>query len=393
MISRILMPKIQSTAKTMPVIGILGPRQSGKTTLAKAAFPNHKYFSLEDPQIFKFLTEDARRFFETHENDHGIIFDEAQRYPELFSYIQVISDEKKHNGYFVLTGSQNFLLLEKITQSLAGRIALFTLLPLSVEELKHANIVPKKIDDLLFQGCYPRIYQEKLKPQEWAADYITTYLERDVRLIKNVENLALFHKFLRLCAGRTGQLVNLTSLSNECGVSLNTIKTWLSLLEISYIIFMLQPHHENFNKRLVKTPKMYFYDTGLVCALVEIDSPQHLAVHSLRGELFETFILSEIMKRYANTKRPPRLYFWRDKAGLEIDGLIDRAGERFPLEIKSGHTIGDGFFSNLLAWDKIAYGLPKDNSIIYAGDDDQSRSNGSVFSWRHLNKFFEKIEL
>lgn len=393
MIPRLLMPKIQETAKSMPVIGILGPRQSGKTTLSQAAFPNHVYVSLEDPKTFRFLTEDPENFFRVHSNDHGIIFDEAQRYPELFSYIQVISDAKKHNGYFVLTGSQNFLLLEKITQSLAGRIALFTLLPLSTEELTLGKLLPHDIDDLLFKGSYPRVYQQGVVPREWAADYITTYLERDVRSIRNIENLTLFSKFIGLCAGRIGQLVDLTSLSNDCGVSVTTVKSWLSLLETSYIIFTLQPHYKNFSKRLVKTPKLYFYDTGLACALLEIDSPKHLATHYLRGGIFESFVLSEIMKKFYNQKRNPSLYFWRDKLGLELDGLIDRGGDLFPLEIKAGHTIGDNFFTNLLAWNKISNTLPEINSIIYAGDDSQPRSKGYIYSWRNLEGFFTKIGL
>lgn len=375
----------------MPVVGILGPRQSGKTTLSRAAFPHHLYVSLEDPKVFKFLTEDPEGFFRVHHNEHGIIFDEAQRYPELFSYIQIISDERKQNGYFVLTGSQNFLLLEKITQSLAGRIALFTLLPLSVDELASAGLVPSDIDDLLFKGCYPRVYQAGMLPQEWSADYITTYLERDVRLVRNVENLALFHKFLGLCAGRIGQLIDLTSLSNDCGVSVSTVKSWLSLLETSYIIFMVQPHSQNFSKRLIKSPKLYFYDTGLVCSLLGIDSSKHLATHYLRGGIFESFALSEVMKRFYNQKKPPTLYFWRDKTGLELDGLIDKGGELFPIEIKAGHTISENYFTNLLLWNKISNTLPEHNSVIYAGDDDQPRSKGVVYSWRNLDSFFKKI--
>ena len=262
MIPRTLSTKIIELSQKLPVIALLGPRQSGKTTLAKAIFPNHTYVSLEDFDILRSALNEPRVFLNSFPNEHGIIIDEAQNAPELFSYIQRIVDEKKVYGYFILTGSQNFLLNEMITQTLAGRIALFTLLPLSQSELQLSNYLASDSNGAMFLGSYPRIFDENISPIDWYPAYIRTYLERDVRLMKNVGDLSTFQHFLKLCAARIGQLVNLTSLSNDCGITANTAKAWLSILEASYIVFQLQPHHANFSKRLIKSSKIYFYDNG-----------------------------------------------------------------------------------------------------------------------------------
>lgn len=394
MIKRLLAHKILDVSKKMPIVGILGPRQSGKTTLAKEIFNQHTYLTLEDPKTREFAENDPREFFRAYKNPYGLILDEVQNVPHLFSYLQVISDEEKHNGYFVLTGSQNYLLLENITQSLAGRIALFNLFPFSTTELANANLLPSTLTELMFKGSYPRIYDQNLSPLEWYPGYITTYLERDIRQIRNITNMKLFQDFLGLCAGRTGQLLNITELSNDCGIGHTTAESWLSLLETSYILFRLQPYHTNFNKRIVKTPKLYFYDTGLACSLLSIQSSQQLTTHYMRGALFESFVISEIMKQYYNSGNiRPHVYFWRDKSGHEIDCLIDKAGMLFPIEIKSGHTLNTDFFDGLMNWNNISGTSPENNSLIYGGDEAQTRSKGSVFGWRHLDAFFKKVKI
>ncbi len=364
-----------------PVIGIFGPRQSGKTTLAKEIFKKYKYVSLEDLDVQELAKEDPRRFLEKFDNEKGVILDEVQNTPELFSYLQGVVDSKKRPGFFVLTGSQNFLLNQQISQSLAGRIAIFTLLPFSIQEL---NIKSEELRNLMFNGFYPRIYSENLNPKTFYKNYIRTYLERDVRLIKNVTNLGLFQTFLKLCAGRTGQLLNYNSLSDDVGVSVNTIKGWISLLEQSYIVFLLRPHYKNFGKRLIKTPKLFFYDTGVACSLLEIENPDSLYTHYLRGNLFENFVISEITKQHYNKDVDPNLHFWRNQSGNEIDCIIEKGQNLTALEIKSGKTINSSFFDGLKYWQTLSKTSPKDSFLIYAGDENQKRSIANVVSWRDL---------
>ena len=384
MIPRILAPIIQARAQNTPVVAILGPRQSGKTTLSRSIFPNHLYVTLEKPNIKEFALADPEGFLNFYKNDHGLILDEIQNAPDLFSYIQGIVDENPIPGYFVLTGSQNFLLSEMISQTLAGRIALFTLLPLTQDELQASNYLAPNAITAIFKGSYPRIYDENVAPNEWLSDYIQTYVERDVRLMKNVGDLGIFQQFLKLCAGRIGQLVNLESLSNDCGISVPTVKSWLSILEASYIIFQLKPHHANFSKRLIKSPKIYFYDTGLACALLDIDSPEQLSNHYLRGGLFECYVISEIMKVYYNVGRRPHCYFWRDKTGNEVDCILEKGIALTPIEIKAGQTINSDFFKSLLYWNNLSNTLAKDNIVIYGGAESQDRSNGHVFGWNNF---------
>lgn len=269
MISRLLQKKLEALAQKLPVVAILGPRQSGKTTLSRMVFGNYAYVSLENLDSRTFAQEDPRSFLDTYAKE-GVIFDEIQHVPLLLSYIQTWVDEWQKPGQFILTGSQNFLINEAITQTLAGRIAILNLLPLSVDELAAANLLPAQSEECMFLGGYPRIYAKEIAPEDWYPNYIQTYIERDVRQVKNVHDLAVFQRFLKLCAGRIGQLINFSSLANDCDVSLSTVKSWLSLLEQSFIIFLLRPHHANFSKRLVKTPKLYFVDTGLACTLLEI---------------------------------------------------------------------------------------------------------------------------
>lgn len=344
-IERNITPKIISLAKKFPVVTITGPRQSGKTTLIKNVFPGKEYFTLEDPDTRTLIMSDPRGFLELHKK--GVVIDEAQLYPELFSYIQSHVDKHNLAGQVILSGSQNFLLLEKISQSLAGRTAVVNLLPFSIEELKDTRFFEKDVNGFILKGMYPRLYDKKIEPADFYQSYLHTYVERDVRQIKNITNLSLFIKFLKLCAGRTGQLINLNSLGVECGVSENTIRSWLSVLEASFIIYFLQPYHKNFNKRLVKTPKLYFWDTGLICSLLGITDKKQLSTHYMRGELFENFVMNDIHKYFYNRGHQPSCYFWRDKTGHEVDLMVESKGDTAAVEIKSGKTFHVDFLKGL----------------------------------------------
>ncbi len=379
--------------KKFPAIAILGPRQSGKTTLVRNIFKNYTYLSFEDPETRAFAQRDPKQFLRTHENKHGIIIDEFQYVPGILSYIQLDVDENERQGYFVLTGSQNFLMNQEITQSLAGRVGILTLLPLSVQELKTNKLLGNNVDNIIFNGGYPRLYDKKFTPSMLYPSYIQTYVERDVRQLVNVGNLRTFQKFLQLCAGRIGQLLNLSDIAGVCGISVPTAQQWLSILEASYIVFLLRPHFNNFNKRLTKSPKIYFYDTGLACSLLGIRSSDMLTLHPSRGELFECFVIADLYKQYFNVGQQPPLYFWRDKNGrLEIDGLIDTGLKLVPLEIKSGETIASDFFDNLTEWSTLAGTDPRDSHLIYGGTTNQKRSHGTVWSWDSIGDFVKKLE-
>jgi predicted AAA+ superfamily ATPase len=378
MIIRTATEEVKLLAKQFKAIAIVGPRQSGKTTLSRYVFANKPYVSLENPDIRRFAIDDPRGFLEQYKS--GAIFDEAQRVPDLFSYLQQILDEGVQKGQFILTGSNNFLLQENISQSLAGRIAYLYLLPFSLEEAKKATPQPLTVEDAMFKGGYPPIYDNQIEPEKWLPNYIMTYIERDVRQIKNISNLNLFERFLKLCAGRTGQLLNMNSLAIEAGVDSKTIASWLSVLESSFIIHLLKPHHQNFNKRLVKMPKLYFYDTGLVCSLLGITKAAELRLHPLKGNLFENFVISELMKERFNKNLPLNIYFWRDSTGNEIDVIIDEGTTLYPVEIKAGKTITSDYFKNFQFWNKIT-GI-NEGAVIYAGDTEQKRSNGiNVVPW------------
>ena len=391
MIPRDLSSKLSELAQKFPVIAILGPRQSGKTTLAKSIFDDHVYLSLEDINTFNFAQKDPYTFFDTHHNKNGIIIDEIQEIPNLMSYIQTYVDSHDVRGYFIITGSQNILLNEAISQTLAGRVAILTLLPLCINELSRSNILPNKTETILFNGSYPRIYAHEIRPVDWYPHYIKTYLERDVRQIKNVHNLSTFQRFVGLCAGRIGQILSVSSLSSDCGIDVKTVNSWLSILEASYLIFLLQPHNKNFNKRLIKSPKIYFYDTGLACSLLGIESPEVLANHYLRGGLFESFILSEFIKNRLNKGLNPNIYFWRDKLGHEIDCIADWNGQLVAAEIKSGRTISQDFFDGLNYWTELSNNPKSNNFVVYGGDDDQKRSAGSLLSWKNIECIFNKF--
>lgn len=389
MIKRILSTKILKTSKVAPIIGIVGPRQSGKTTLAKEVFPKYTYVNLEQPDTRQYAQNDPKAFLDQYDNH--IILDEIQRVPELFSYLQVKTDNDKKMGQYILTGSQHFLMMQSITQSLAGRIAIFNLYPLSYEELSNDNKQKKDIYTQIWYGGYPRLYEQEISPLIWINNYIQTYIDRDVSLISRITNLKTFETFLRVIAGRTGQLINLTSLSNDLGISHNTVKSWVNLLETSGIIYLLQPYFSNISKRLIKSPKLYFTDTGLVCRLLGIENPTQLITHPLYGSIFETHIVIEYIKYYLNRGESPNIYFWRDKKGLEADLFKNISGSISEIyEIKSSQTIPEDAFSKLKQIQSITDNNSRLN-IIYGGSENQSRTNGEIISWSSLHKFLAKI--
>ena len=370
MILRNAQKTLVNLSNQFKAIAVIGPRQSGKTTLVRSVFPDKEYVNLENLDSRQFLKEDPRGFLAQY-SEEGAIFDEAQRVPELFSYLQQILDESNKPGQYILTGSNNFLLQQNITQSLAGRIGYLTLLPFSIDEINNQR--PKTIDALLFKGFYPPLYDQKIETNFWFSNYIRTYIERDVRQLKTIENLFVFEKFLKLCAGRVGQLLNKNALALAVGVNNKTIEAWLGVLEASFIVFRLQPHHRNYNKRVVKMPKLYFYDTGLVCALLGIQNSRQLEFHPFKGSLFENMVVVDLLKKQLNQGKPNNLYFWRNKTGNEIDVLIDNFDELIPIEIKSGKTITNDYFKGLKYWNNLTgYTGGK---VIYGGEDYQKRSN------------------
>jgi predicted AAA+ superfamily ATPase len=367
-----------------PVIAVVGPRQSGKTTLVKKVFPKRRYVSLETPDIRSFALNDPRAFLKTYRQ--GSIIDEIQRVPDLLSYIQTIVDEKDAPGGYIITGSQNFLLHEKISQTLAGRVALLTLLPLSLSELQETRYKMKKSWDYIIKGFYPRVYSKNIAPGEWFSNYIQTYIERDIRLLKNITDIDTFQRFIKLCAGRTGQILNYSSLANDCGISHNTARAWLSILETSYIIFKVQPYYKNFNKRIIKMPKIYFYDTGILSFLLGIKNAHQIELHYLKGALFETFVIAEIYKFYLNKGFHPDLYYWHDKTGHEIDLIIEQGNKTFAIEIKSAETIVGDFFTGIKYWNSISHNFSKNNFIIYNGNTEQERDNIKIINWQNLSE-------
>ncbi len=380
-IARTLANTLLRYASMFPVVAIVGPRQSGKTTLAQETFPGHRYFSLENPDTLALVRADPRGFLEK-EYGSGIIIDEFHNEPHILSYMQGIIDANRRPGYFILTGSHNFLMNQAISQSLAGRVGLLTLLPLANNELRANNVLDNDIDTATFKGGYPDIFARAIPPADFYQQYTKTYVERDVRQLINITSLSDFQRFMRLCAGRIGQILNVSSLADDCGISVPTVKAWLSVLEASYIIFQLQPHFNNFSKRLIKSPKLYFYDTGLACWLLKITSPEQLNEHYLRGGLAESFIITEIFKAFYNKGKEPSIYFWRDSHGHEIDCLLDYGTRLVPIEIKSGKTLHPRLFNGLHYWCDLA-GVDYEKSyLIYGGTENDVGSHGTVVSWQ-----------
>ncbi|MDR2907133.1 MAG: ATP-binding protein [Bacteroidales bacterium] len=382
MVSRIITEKLHYLATKYPVLTLTGSRQCGKSTLLKSIFPNYRYVSLEDLDMRMMAKDDPRGFLENFGSK--TIIDEAQYVPELFSYIQTKVDAQNEVGMYILSGSHNFLLLQNITQSLAGRTAVLKLAPFSISELKTAGLLPQNLNTWLYTGGYPRIYDKQIEPTDFYPHYIQTYIDRDIRTIRDIANLSQFVRFLKLCAARVGQLINLSSLANDAEITVPTARAWLSLLESSYVLFLLKPYHNNFNKRLTKSPKLYFYDTGLVSSLLGLEHSDQLSTHYLRGELFENMVVSEIVKTHFFEGKEPQLYFWRDSNKHEVDLLIETGGQLQAIEIKSSATMKPDFFANLELFRSIS-GIKKENlSVVYGGDTDYTTQRGRFVSWKNL---------
>ncbi len=380
MIERAIASKIVSLAQKFQVITLTGPRQSGKTTLVRATFPNLAYVSLEEPDIRQFALNDPRGFLFNYPN--GAILDEIQNTPEMFSYIQRIVDENRQI-HFILTGSSNFLLMEKISQTLAGRTAVLHLLPFSLSELEPFE---GPYENMIFKGQYPRIYDRDISPTDFYPSYIQTYVDRDVRMIKNIGDINSFIQFTQLCAGRIGQPLNYAGLASDAGISPNTAKSWISILESSYILYRLQPYHRNFNKRLVKSPKLYFYDTGVACSLLGIREQEQVNLHYMKGSLFENLILNEFIKRSFNRGENRQPYYWQDNHGKEIDCILVNGERVTAVEIKSGKTMSTNYFDNLKYWKAIAV-LPENQEyVVYGGEQSMQTVAGTLISWRNLDR-------
>ncbi|WP_068142007.1 ATP-binding protein [Limnochorda pilosa] len=382
MLPRTAEPTVRHLAHGYPVVAVTGPRQSGKTTLARHAFPERPYVSLEDPDQREFAMDDPRGFLAQYPD--GAILDEAQRCPQLFSYLQTRVDHDPRPGRFILTGSQQFHLTEGITQSLAGRVAMVVLLPFTLGELQGAGRAPSSLEELLFEGLYPPVHDRHLDAHVWYTNYVGTYVERDVRLMVNVRDLTTFQRFVRLCAGRTGQLLNLSALADDAGIAHNTARAWLSVLQASYIVHLLPPHHQSFNKRLVKTPKLYFLDPGLAAWLLGVQEAAQLAAHPLRGALFETWVLSELLKARFNRGLASNLFFWRDRSGHEVDVLIERGDALIPVEVKPGQTVSRDAFAALERWRALAGDTAGPGWLVYGGDRSQERGGFRVLPWREV---------
>lgn len=383
MINRNLSKHINKLALNMPVITITGPRQSGKTTFCKTHFKKHDYVNLENIEDRIFATTDPKGFLAQYKKP--LIIDEAQYAPQLFSFIQNIVDDRNKEAQFVLSGSQNFLLLENIAQSLAGRVAIFYLLPLSLKELATQKKLKEDYQYYIFNGFYPRLYKNKIDINTFYQSYISTYIERDVKQLLQIQNLSKFQLFLKCIAGRIGQQVNFTDLSNVIGVDNKTIQKWFSVLEASFICFLLKPFHKNYTKRLVKTPKLYFYDTGLACSLLGINKAEEIITHWAKGALFENMIVADIHKDYFNKGKNPPLYYWRDNNGTEVDLIIENNKNHKAVEIKSGRTINEDFFRGIDRYQTYSQIENKDKYIIYGGSQKQFRTTCNIISWQEID--------
>lgn len=397
MLKRQLTQTLKTAASHYPVVTLTGPRQSGKTTLVRASFGDYAYVSLELPDEREFALNDPKGFLAQF--DGPVIFDEAQRAPALFSYIQVLTDERRRPGQFILTGSHNFLLMQQVSQSLAGRCAVLHLLPLSLSELEgrhpiaphmvgHRHSImrregrpPPRLVELLFAGLYPRIHDQRLPAREWLSNYYQTYLERDVRNVLNIGDLETFRRFVQLCAGRNGQLLNYSALASDCGVTHTTARRWLSVLEASFLVALLRPYHRNFGKRIVKTPKLYFLDTGLLCMLLNIRAAEELHHHSARGALFEAFVFAELYKNFVHRGEAPPLYFWRDVSGHEIDLLLDWGDQMLPIDVTSSQTLSGEAFRALRFWKHLRRQPDAPGALVYAGAEALRREGVTVYPW------------
>ncbi|MGB9713336.1 MAG: ATP-binding protein [Dissulfurimicrobium sp.] len=389
MIERKIEPVLKKLSTQYPIVTITGPRQSGKTTLCRATFPDYQYVNLEALDVRAFALSDPRGFLNQYSN--RVILDEIQRVPSLLSYLQVIVDERKEPGQFIITDSQQFEIISNISQTLAGRTALLKLLPLSISEIQtHYDI--SSIESLILNGGYPRIYDMSLNPNQAMADYLVTYVERDLRQLVNIKDLSLFEKFLKLCAGRIGQVLNLNSLANDVGVSGTTAKAWLTLLEASFVVFLLPPWFGNVSKRLIKSPKLYFYDVGLASYLLGLENENQVERDPLRGNLFENLVLMEILKYRYNLGKRSNLYFYRDNKGDEVDIIYELGRDLFPMEVKAGATVAEDFFKNIRKFFKIYKHTPFGGAVIYGGKTPQLRTDIKVYTVWDIEKMLEGLK-
>jgi len=387
MISRIAEKTIRNLLRGFPIVTLTGPRQSGKTTLARAVFKNKPYASLEEPDLRQAASEDPRSFLARFPK--GAVLDEVQRCPGILSYLQTRVDTDGRMGLYILTGSQQFGLMSGITQSLAGRTAFVELLPFATRELTGAGKLPANIDAMMLTGGYPPIYDRALEPASWYSAYVTAYVERDVRQMLQIHELETFQRFVRLCAGRTGQLLNFSSLATECGITHNTAKAWISVLEASYLIFLLRPHSVNFNKRMIKMPKLYFYDAGLAAWLLGIRTTEQIITHPLRGNIFETFIISELIKSKLNFGEKPSFFFWRDSNGNEVDLIVEQGINLMPIEIKSGRTLTHEAFAGLEKWRTLAGKKAVLPALIYGGEESYTQKGIKVIGWKECGQLLK----
>lgn len=381
MIHRTIEKLLVQYSREFRALAVVGPRQSGKTTLVRSVFAHKPYISLENPDELLLASNDPRAFLNRYLG--GAVIDEAQRVPALFSYLQQILDETSEDGLFILTGSNNFLLQQSVTQSLAGRIGYIDLLPLSYNEINSLGLPALSTNQLILQGCYPEIYDKQRSHQFWYPAYIRTYVERDVKLLRNIDNTLLFTRFVQLCAGRIGQQLSVSAISNECGIDVKTVQAWLSILQSSFIIYLLPPHFKNFNKRVVKTPKLYFTDTGLACSLLGIRTENEVSTSHFRGALFENYVVNELLKYKYNTGSPVNLYYWRDSLGVEIDILLDTGQTLYPIEIKASETFQESHLKPMQQWQRIS-GITR-GLLLYDGEQEFDRQDSvNVRNWRSI---------
>jgi len=385
-IKRFAEPALLRLAASFPVVVVTGPRQSGKTTLVRRAFPGKPYANLEELDTRAVAEEDPRGFLQGFPD--GAVLDEVQKTPHLLSYIQGRVDEDRNPGMYILTGSQQFNLLSGVTQSLAGRSALLSLMPFSFAELSSCSRAPTTQEEAIFKGGYPPLFSQEIDASAWLGNYVRTYIERDVREIVNVRNLVQFRNFVKLCAGRTGQTLNLSSLASDCGISHNTARSWISILETAYIVVLLPPYYKNFNKRIVKSPRLHFIDTGLAAWILGIQSAEQIKSHPLRGPLFESYVVSELLKEWFNLAKESNLYYWRDSHGIEIDILIDKGDKVVPVEIKSGKTFSADFLKPLQKWYAYAQNPAEESVLVYGGEKKIKTRGCRVTPWNSIHEIF-----
>lgn len=388
-IKRNIEDEVRLLSREFPVVALLGPRQSGKTTLSKLVFPGHRFVTLEDPDQREYATRDPRGFLNKY--DRNVIIDEIQHCPELFSYLQGIVDRDQEMGSFIITGSQNYLMNEKISQSLAGRVGIATILPFSCAEIDNYQ-QSYTADELIFKGTYPPVHDRGIRPVSFYSSYVDTNLERDVRKISQITDFSRFIRFIQLLAGRTGQLLNKNSLAVEAGISHTTVEKWISVLETSYIVFRLQPWYVNFNKRLVKQPKLYFYDTGLVCYLLGMRKINEITSHYLRGNIFENLIIGDLLKENTNRGNQFNFWFWRDNHNNEIDLLIESGNRTIAIEIKSGETIREEFLKNLRFWSTLTNSPSREFFLVYGGETSMIYHNCNILGWKASKETLIKLE-